>query len=213
MILAWIVAKCIAWLFHEPAPAPVKLLIAQAYATDFQAASEVSQPEKIVQKPPQKVLSNRAVLQAAQQSLAQLPEWQGKPLRVFQQIAFFDGERPRIELALQNPTQPESLIFYTYEQGKWTASQAEDVSHIKNLTPYLFDLNSVQFVQAADIGQTWQQKAQEVNAAEQTPYYVALVWLPKPKKLMWHTATLEATRAQYYLSCHLDGSVWEFNSL
>ena len=64
--------------------------------------------------------------------------------------------------------------------------------------------------QAADIAQAWQQKAQSVNAVETQAYHVALIWLPKQQKLMWHTAQIDADGARYYLSFHADGSVWEF---
>jgi len=64
--------------------------------------------------------------------------------------------------------------------------------------------------EAADIAQAWQQKAQSVNAVETQAYHVALIWLPKQQKLMWHTAQIDADGARYYLSFHADGSVWEF---
>ena len=37
--------------------------------------------------------------------------------------------------------------------------------------------------------------------------------LPKQNKNFWHTATLEAVGKQYYLSCYVDGRVWEFKRL
>jgi hypothetical protein len=49
-----------------------------------------------------------------------------------------------------------------------------------------------------------------VNAVETQAYHVALIWLPKQQKLMWHTAQIDADGARYYLSFHADGSVWEF---
>ncbi|ULJ63071.1 hypothetical protein MIS46_03180 [Wielerella bovis] len=168
------------------------------------------QPEKI---PKQWVLRDKSVLQAAQQSLLMQPELADNPVYVFEKINFFDGDRPRIELAVLNPKQPEHLIFFTFEQNKWTTSPAEDVSHIKNLSRHLFALSDVEFAQAADIATTWAQKAREVNAPIDEPYYVAYVFLPKSKKQFWHTATIETVGKQFYLSCHQDGRVWEWKQL
>ena len=176
-------------------------------ASAVQAASVV---QAVVERPYTWVLRDKAVLRQAQKQLAQL---QDKPIYVFEKIHFFDGTRPRIELAIQDFRQPEKLVFYTFEQGKWTPSEAEDIRHIQDLSSHLFALNEVDFAQAADIAQIWQNKAHEVNAVETTPYYVSFVHLPKQNKNFWHTATLEAVGKQYYLSCYADGRVWEFKRL
>lgn len=181
------------------------------------------QPEHVIKQPEHakqpetetaaKLLTDAAALQQAQQSLAARAEFGGKSIRVFEKIHFFDGTFPRIELALQNPKQPETLLFYTYRNGQWQTSEAEDVSHIKNWPRHLFALDSVRFADAADRAAQWRNHAAQVQAVERQPYYVAFVYLPKQNKRFWHTATLEAVGAQYYLSFHEDGSVWEFKAL
>ena len=208
-MLVWLLTMLLTmWSPHQGAYAEARPLAAQEVLAETQTAS--SPPHK---QPENAVLRDKTVLQSAQNSLMQEPDLQGQSIEVFQKIDFFDGDRPRIELAVRNPKQPESLIFFTYEQGKWTRSEAEDISHIKDLSRHLFALNEVNFAQAADIAAVWQQKADEVNAVVREPYHVMLVWLPKPRKLFWHTATLEAVGKQFYLSCHHDGSVWEWKQL
>lgn len=178
------------------------------------ASAPVKQPEKPnPPKPPAKVLTDPAVLQQAQASLAARPEFNGQSVQVFEKVHFFDGEFPRIELAVQNPKQPETLLFYTYRDQKWLVSEAEDISHVKRLPRHLFALESIRFTDAAAYAQRWQQHAAQVKAVWQQPYYVAFIYLPKQNKRFWHTATLEAVGAQYYLSFHENGSVWEFKPL
>lgn len=187
----------------------------QAHADEPAAASVVAATVKAPERPapPAKVLTDPQTLQQAQQSLAARAEFQGKPIRVFEKINFFDGLSPRIELAVQNPQAPDSLVFYTYADGRWQVSEAEDISHLKNLPRHLFDLNLVRFADAALYAQSWQQHAAQVNAVWREPYHVAFVYLPKQNKRFWHTATLEAHGAQYYLSFHENGSVWEFKRI
>lgn len=160
-----------------------------------------------------KLLTDAAALQQAQQSLAAHAEFGGNSVQVFEKIHFFDGTFPRIELAAQNPKQPETLLFYTYLNGQWQTSEAEDISRIKRLSRHLFPLDSVHFADAAARAAQWQSHAAQVQAVEQQPYYVAFIYLPKQNQRFWHTATLEAVGAQYYLSFHEDGSVWEFKPL
>lgn len=178
------------------------------------AEAAIRQPETPPQPaPPAKVLTDSAVLQQAQASLAARPEFQGRPVQVFEKVNFFDGQFPRIELAVQNPEQPETLLFYTYRNHEWQVSEAEDISHVKRLPRHLFALESIRFADAAAYAQRWQEHAEKVNAVWREPYYVAFIYLPKQKKRFWHTATLEAVGAQYYLSFHENGSVWEFKPL
>ena len=212
-MLAWLLALIIPFVLplldtpvvHAPSSRPTLFQAASA-STPVVLKQAQTQPET-----PQWILRNKAVLRAAQQALTQLPELQGAPIQIYEQINFFDGTRPRIEIDLQDPKQPENILYYTYENGKWTPPPGgTDPEPNKNPAGHLVPLAQTDFAQAADIAQAWQQKAQSVNAVETQAYHVALVWLPKQQKLMWHTAQIDADDARYYLSFHADGSVWEF---
>ena len=186
------------------------------HATYFQAASAstpvVLEPAQQQPETPKWILRDKQALSAAQQALTQLPELQGAPIQIYEQINFFDGTRPRIEIDLQDPKQPENILYYTYENGKWSPTPISEAPKPsgKNFARHLVPLAKIDFAQAADIAQAWQQKAQSVNAVETQAYHVALIWLPKQQKLMWHTAQIDTNSARYYLSFHADGSVWEF---
>lgn len=212
-MLAWLLALIIPFVLplldtpvvHAPSSRPTLFQAASA-STPVVLEQAQTQPEM-----PQWILRNKAALRAAQQALTQLPELQGAPIQIYEQINFFDGTRPRIEIDLQDPKQPENILYYTYENGKWTPTPVgTDPEPNKNPAGHLVPLAQTDFAQAADIAQAWQQKAQSVNAVETQAYHVALVWLPKQQKLMWHTAQIDADDARYYLSFHADGSVWEF---
>ncbi len=212
-MLAWLLALIIPFVLplldtpvvHAPSSRPTLFQAASA-STPVVLEQAQTQPEM-----PQWILRNKAALRAAQQALTQLPELQGAPIQIYEQIKFFDGTRPRIEIDLQDPKQPENILYYTYENGKWTPTPVgTDPEPNKNPAGHLVPLAQTDFAQAADIAQAWQQKAQSVNAVETQAYHVALVWLPKQQKLMWHTAQIDADGARYYLSFHADGSVWEF---
>ena len=206
-MLAWLLALIIPFVLplldtpvvHAPSSRPTLFQAASA-STPVVLEQAQTQPEM-----PQWILRNKAALRAAQQALTQLPELQGAPIQIYEQINFFDGTRPRIEIDLQDPKQPENILYYTYENGKWTPTPVgTDPEPNKNPAGHLVPLAPTDFAQA------WQQKAQSVNAVETQAYHVALVWLPKQQKLMWHTAQIDADGARYYLSFHADGSVWEF---
>lgn len=209
-MLTWLLVLLIQFIFPT-------LSISSAHAQSdstalFQAASApaASAPAQRQPEKPQWILRDKQALRRAQQALSQLPELQGAPIQIYEQINFFDGTRPRIEIDLQDPKQPENVLYYTYENGKWSLTPIDRPAPNKNYARHLVPLAQIDFAQAADIAQAWQQKAQSVNAVETQAYHVALIWLPKQQKLMWHTAQIDTNGARYYLSFHADGSVWEF---
>ena len=120
-MLAWLLALIIPFVLplldtpvvHAPSSRPTLFQAASA-STPVVLEQAQTQPET-----PQWILRNKAVLRAAQQALTQLPELQGAPIQIYEQINFFDGTRPRIEIDLQDPKQPENILYYTYENGKW----------------------------------------------------------------------------------------------
>ncbi len=169
----------------------------------FQAAS--SEQYRL---PEGNVLEDENWLLHAGKSLGKRPEFAGKEVYVFEKIHFFNGVRPRIELAVLLPHNADRVQFYLYENGKWRDNGWEQAVS-GSLKGHTFALSKVDFRQVSDIAAKWRNKAKQLNAVETEPYYVAYVFLPKRKKYFWHTATLEAFGAQYYLSFHENGSVWE----
>lgn len=158
-------------------------------------------------------LENAEALQAAETALKNLPQFRGKDLMFFENIDFFSGVRPRIELDIQDPNRPGKIDHYLYEHGKWRYTDTMRITPEVNIPANLTPLATVRFVDAATIAAKWAEKARSVNAVITEPYYVSFVLLEKQQKRFWHTATLEAVGKQYYLSFHLNGTVWEFKKL
>lgn len=175
-------------------------------------ASEATPP---VVQPAKNLLEDRDALLKAKQQLQSLPQFAGKEIQVFGNIDFFDGVRPRIELSVQSPQQPDDIWQLSYRHGKWSApvKDEEEELNAQQITRYLTPLAEIHFEDVPTIAQMWKNKAIEVKAVWQEPYHVAFIWLPKLKKRFWHTAELDAVGAQYYLSVNTDGSIWEWKKI
>ncbi|WP_107928832.1 hypothetical protein [Neisseria animaloris] len=161
------------------------------------------------------LLENAAALQAAEDALKNLPLLQGKAVNVYESVDFFDGVRPRIEVDIQDPNQPEKIDHYIYERSRWTLTQTMRIPAAERITryQYLTPLAKVRFTDVVPVARNWSAKAKTIDAVITEPYYISFVLLGKQKKRFWHTATIEAVGAQYYLSFHEDGKVWEFKKL
>ncbi|MCS4534105.1 hypothetical protein [Neisseria montereyensis] len=161
-------------------------------------------------------LKDAAALAKAEDDLKSLPRFHGKDLKFFDNIVFFSGPRPRIELDIQNTENPERIDHYVYWQGTWRRNDIlrkppppEKLNIAEHLTP----LSQVRFADVADVAKVWEQKARSVNAVVDDAYYVSFVYLRSQNKRFWHTATIEAVGTQYYLSLNADKTVWEFKKL
>lgn len=160
------------------------------------------------------LLKDKQLLITAKEQLQQLPALKGQRILVYQKVDFFNGVRPRIELAIQKPNTNHELVFYTFTNGQWTSAEYPNENETLSAN-LLIDLEKIDFVKIAELAQQWQEKAQSVEAVLTEPYYIAWVCLPKQKvpKCFWHTATIESIGKQYYLSFQADGSIWEFKQL
>ena len=153
-MLAWLLALIIPFVLplldtpvvHTPSSRPTLFQAASA-STPVVPEQTQTQPEK-----PQWILRDKTALRAAQQALTQLLELQGAPIQIYEQINFFDGTRPRIEIDLQDPKQPENILYYTYENGKWAPTPiGTDPEPNKSYARHLVPLAQIDFAQAADI--------------------------------------------------------------
>lgn len=186
----------------------------QANADIYTADSTASAPV-ITPKPKRNLLEDREALSLAKTRLQAMPQFGGQPVQVFGNIDFFDGVRPRIELAVQSPDKADDIWLLRYENGQWsppTLDEEEELDQHK-IAPHLTPLSDIHFEDVVYAAQIWRIKAKEVNAVWEEPYHVAFIWMPKLKRRFWHTAEIEAVGAQYYLSVNLDGTIWEWKKL
>lgn len=171
--------------------------------------------QRIVQQQAHRnLLEDKEELISSQRALYQLSEFKGKDVYIYNNIDFFDGIKPRIELEVQNPNVPTQTLSYRYEQSKWTRMVSDNPQNIAHIDRNLTNLKTIHFEDVVQVSGLWKQKAKEVHAVIQKPYYVSFIFLGgKNSKRFWHTAEIEAVGAQYYLSVNLDGTVWEFKKL
>lgn len=162
---------------------------------------------------PRNLLDDAAALRAAQNALTQQAALKNRKIEVFGNVDFFDGVRPRIELAVYYPEHESGRLFFIYENGRWRQDDSGHEAAPKNPVPHLTALEQIPFDQVPAVAAQWRQKARSVNAVWREPYHIAFVLLPAAGKRFWHTAEIDAQGAQYYFSLHLDHTVWEFKKL
>ncbi len=181
-----------------------------------QAQSEDSaKPEAEAESKPEAAsmdnfLSNAEALQAAEDSLKALPQFEGKPLNIFQNIQFYGGSRPRIEIDVQDPNKPDNIDHYTYENGQWGEPQPVQISGGGDMKHNVTPLADIKFATVATIAKTWGEKAKEVEATESELDFVSFqLWVPNQTR-RWITSSIETPRAKYSVDFKLDGSLQEF---
>lgn len=183
---------------------------------DVARASQASAPVAVkVVQPAKNLLLDRETLLAAQNGLQNMPAFAGKAVQVFGNIDFYDGVRPRIELAVQSPDNPDDIWLLTFEHGKWSKPTLDEEEELKaaQIAKFLTPLADIHFEDVIHAANTWRTKAAEVRAVWQEPYHVGFIWMPKLKKRFWHTSEIDAVGAQYYLSLNLDGTIWEWKRI
>ena len=155
-------------------------------------------------------LSNAEALQAAEDSLKALPQFGGKPLNVFQNVKFYGGSNPRIEIDVQDSNNPDNIDHYTYQNGKWSEPQPVQISGGGDMKHNVTELDQIKFATVASIAKTWGEKAQEVQAETSELDFVSFqLWVPNQTR-RWITSSIQTPRAKYSADFNLDGSLQEF---
>ncbi len=172
-----------------------------------QKTEEPKKEEPKVEEP-KNLLEDASTLQKAKDALKALPQFEGKELKVFQDIYFYDDGR--IKLSLQDPNKPENIDHYEYDEGQWKEPVPVQISGGGNLEDNLFPLNEVKFETAVMVYKSWNEKAQEVEGHNEplTSVRYAL-WVPNQTK-EWKTGHIRGTRASYKISFNSDGTVKDF---
>lgn len=157
-----------------------------------------------------------AALRQAQDSLKALPQFAGKPLKVFQNIEFYENAPvSRIEVNVQDPNKPENIDHYTYKfaEGKWSEPSPVKISGDGDMSANLTELDKIDFAVLADkVLPLLKQKVQEEkleNIKKMPPEHVSFIfWVPNQSRY-WQT-NIQTDRASYWLTVNTDGSLKEF---
>lgn len=177
------------------------------------AAKNTSEAAPIETKEKQAVelLNNAEELQKAEDALKNLPQFKGKELRLFQNVNFYGGKLPRIELEVLNPDNLKDVDHYTYKNGSWSEPQPVQITGEGDMMANTTPLKDVKFAAVATVFKNWTEKAKTIEGAGKEPldfiYFNKQVYW---NEQYWDAPTIEGTREAYNITFNLDGSVREF---
>ena len=153
------------------------------------------------------LLADVTLLNKAEKELKELPKFKGKEIKVFQQVYFYgDG---RIKLAIQDPTKPENIDDYLFQNGKWQEPQPVQISGGGSMDDNVFPLNDIKFETVANINKQVEAKSKDIEGAQPLgALYYAMN--PATGELRW-MASVQGTRANYTGMFNADGSLKSFD--
>lgn len=115
-------------------------------ATTNTDTEEAVQVEAAYLKP---FLADAGALQKAEDALKALPQFKGKPLSMFQNVSFYDGEGSvaRIEVDVQDPNNEKNVDHYTYQAdtSAWSEPQPVQISGDGDMSGNLTPLTDIKF--------------------------------------------------------------------
>ncbi len=153
------------------------------------------------------LLADVTLLNKAEKELKELPKFKGKEIKVFQQVYFYgDG---RIKLAIQDPTKPENIDDYLFQNGKWQEPQPVQISGGGSMDDNVFPLNDIKFETVANINKQVEAKSKDIEGAQPLgALYYAMN--PATGELRW-MASVQGTRGNYTGMFNADGSLKSFD--
>ena len=153
------------------------------------------------------LLADVTLLNKAEKELKELPKFKGKEIKVFQQVYFYgDG---RIKLAIQDPTKPENIDDYLFQNGKWQEPQPVQISGGGSMDDNVFPLSDIKFETVANINKQVEAKSKDIEGAQPLgALYYAMN--PATGELRW-MASVQGTRGNYTGMFNSDGSLKSFD--
>lgn len=179
--------------------------IADAVEKVSEKTEEKEAKEEVVE-----LLNNVEELQKAEDALRNLPQFKGKELRLFQNVNFYGGNYPRIELEVLNPDNLKEVDHYTYKHGEWSAPQPVQITGDGDMMANTTPLKDVKFATVATIYKNWNEKAKTVEGADEPLTFIYFSKQVYWNDQYWAASTIDGTRERYSISFKLDGSIREF---
>ncbi|MDM1548283.1 hypothetical protein HX096_10500 [Empedobacter falsenii] len=153
------------------------------------------------------LLADVTLLNKAEKELKELPKFKGKEIKVFQQVYFYgDG---RIKLAIQDPTKPENIDDYLFQNGKWQEPQPVQISGGGSMDDNVFPLSDIKFETVTNINKQVEAKSKDIEGAQPLgALYYAMN--PATGELRW-MVSVQGTRGNYTGMFNSDGSLKSFD--
>jgi len=141
-------------------------------------------------------------LAEAEEKLKQLPAYQNQEIVLYESVHFYqDGT---INLALLHPVHPKYVDAYRYQNGKWSAPEA---ILARNVERRIFPLSKVNFADAHQVINTYNEKAARIEGAKPTATAYISIW---DNGIRWLPGTITGTRERYDIQFNNDGSLKSF---
>lgn len=142
-----------------------------------------------------------------------MDKYKGKDVRVFQNVTFYGGEFPSIEIELVNPENGKDVDHYEYKNGSWSIPKPVQISGNGDMKDNTTPLNDIKFANVAVMYKNWQEKAKSVEGALRTePKYISFNLSVVSQLRYWTADDIETARQKYTIKFNTDGSVSEFKA-
>lgn len=152
------------------------------------------------------LLADTKLLQDAENSLKNLPQFKGKEIKIFQKVYFY--EDGRIILSIQDPSKPENIDEYKFQNGKWQEPIPMQISGDGDMDSNIFSLNTIKFETVANINKQTQDKTKDIEGAEPLSS-IFYAMNPATGEYRWLTS-IQATRGSYTGIYNADGTLKSF---
>lgn len=144
-------------------------------------------------------------LEAAEQALRALPQFENKVINVYQSIHFYDNYR--VLLRVQNPDNPTYIDEYYYVDGAWKTPTPVVLSKRDNIERDLVPLDEIPFVHANNVYKALKEKVEEIggDTTDLTVYAIT-----RNNRVRWYPRSIKNTRFKYAIEFKKDGTLLSF---
>ena len=138
-------------------------------------------------------------------ALRQLPQFENKPIYVYQSIHFYDNYR--VLLQVQNPDNPDYVDEYYYANGQWHEPKPIVLSKNAKIEQDLVSLDEIPFVNANNVYEALKQKVEEIggDSSDLTVYVIT-----RKNRVRWYPRTVSNDRSRYAIEFNKDGTLLSF---
>ncbi|WP_313580028.1 hypothetical protein [Chishuiella sp.] len=152
--------------------------------------------------------NNLEVLNQAENSLKNLPEFKGKSIFIYKNIYFYTNYR--IILKLQNPDNPLFVDEYKYENGKWGEPSPIRLSKNDDVQSNVINLNRIPFRNVSNVYNALLEKQKEINSKASDITIDAQYY---NNKINWYPTRISNERYEYEIRFNEDGTLESFEML
>lgn len=143
---------------------------------------------------------------AVEEALRALPQFENKPIQVYQSIHFYDNYR--VLLRIQNPDNPAYIDEYYYVDGAWKNPTPVVLSKSDKIERDLVPLDKIPFANANNVYKALKEKVEEIGGdSSDLMVYV----ITRNNRIRWYPRTISNERSRYSIEFKQDGTLLSFD--